>query len=112
MPRVPRMASFIAADYRLCSPSMADAEALRLLEQMVMMESPSFNKPLVDRFGQFVAERFAEIGGRVEVVPAERFGDHLVIRFGSGSSQPVVLLGHIDTVFSEGETTKRPFTIE
>jgi glutamate carboxypeptidase len=91
---------------------MADTDALRLLEQMVMLESPSFNKTLVDKFGRFVAERFTEIGGHVEVVPTDRFGDHLVIRFGARNGQPVVLLGHIDTVFPEGETGKRPFRIE
>ena len=32
-----------------------------------MLESPSFDKPLVDKFGRFVAEQFASIGGRVEV---------------------------------------------
>ena len=87
------------------------SEPLALLETMVMMESPSFDKPLVDAFGRFVAGEFAKIGGRVEIVPADRFGDHLVIRFEEGPSL-VLLLGHIDTVFSKGETEKRPFRIE
>ena len=34
-------------------------EALRLLRDMVMMESPSFEKPLVDEFVRFLEERFA-----------------------------------------------------
>ena len=41
-------------------------EPLELLEQMVMMESPSFNKALVDGFGRFVVAQFAAIGGKVE----------------------------------------------
>src|SRR5215467_8605339 len=87
-------------------------EPLRLLERMVMMESPSFDKELVDAFGRFVADQFSKIGGRVETIPAERFGDHLVIRFGGTSEPPVMLLGHIDTVFPKGEILKRPFRIE
>src|SRR3954454_749990 len=87
-------------------------EPLRLLEQMVMLESPSFDKPLVDTFGRFVAEQFSAIGGRVEVVPTERFGNHLVIRFGEQKEQSVLLLGHLDTVFPEGETHKRPFRVD
>src|SRR5580658_5610105 len=87
-------------------------EALRFLEQMVMIESPSFDKPLVDKLGRFVADRFAMIGGKAELVPAERFGDHVLVRFGGGLGQPVLLLGHIDTVFPAGETRKRPFKIE
>lgn len=85
---------------------------LLLLEQMVMMESPSFDKNLVDNFGRFVADQFSQIGGRVEMIPTERFGDHLVIRFGSQSAAPVLLLGHIDTVFPAGEIQKRPFRID
>ena len=87
-------------------------EPLRLLEQLVTMESPSFEKPLVDTVGRFVAEQFSRIGGRVEIVPAERFGDHLVIRFGESNGSPILLLGHIDTVFPEGEIQKRPFRID
>ncbi len=87
-------------------------EALRFLEQMVMLESPSFDKPLVDKLGRFVVDRFAMIGGKAEVFPTERFGDHLLVRFGDESMQPVLLLGHIDTVFPAGEINKRPFKIE
>ena len=37
--------------------------ALPLLDQMVNMESPSFDKALVDRFARFVGDNFEEIGG-------------------------------------------------
>ncbi len=87
-------------------------EALQLLEQLVMLESPSFDKPLVDRCGSLVAQRFAAIGGRTEIVPEGKFGDHVIARFGAAGGRPVVLLGHIDTVFSSGETQQRPFRIE
>jgi glutamate carboxypeptidase len=87
-------------------------EPLQLLEQLVTLESPSFEKPLVDALGRFVAEQFSRIGGHVEIVPVERFGDHLVIRFGRQDGSPVLLLGHIDTVFPEGEIQKRPFRID
>jgi glutamate carboxypeptidase len=88
------------------------SEPLRLLEQMVTMESPSFDKELVDSLGRFVADEFSKIGGRVEIVPEERFGNHLVIRFGGDSEPPVLLLGHIDTVFPRGEIQERPFRIQ
>lgn len=84
---------------------------LHLLQEMVMLESPSFDKELVDRFGRFVAGHFARIGGRVEIERAEHFGDHLVIRFGTRQERPVLLLGHIDTVFPKGEVERRPFRI-
>jgi glutamate carboxypeptidase len=85
--------------------------ALQFLEQMVSMESPSFDKALVDAFVRFVGPRFAEIGGAVEYVRAERFGDHLVARFGGHSKSRILLLGHTDTVWPAGELAKRPFNI-
>lgn len=86
-------------------------EVLGLLEQMVNRESPSDDKELVDSFGTFVAEQFAAIGGRIEFVPDTKFGNHLIARFGPASTRPVILLGHLDTVFPRGEIQKRPFAI-
>jgi glutamate carboxypeptidase len=87
-------------------------EALRFLEEMVAMESPSFDKRLVDQFVRFVGSRFAAIGGSVEFVHADKFGDHLVVRFTGRSSDRVLLLGHTDTVWPAGELPKRPFKID
>jgi len=82
---------------------------LQLLEQMVNMESPSTDKVLVDRFARFVGSQFEAIGGAVEYVPAERFGDHLLVKFPGKTSNQILLLGHTDTVFPAGEVAKRPF---
>ena len=86
--------------------------ALQLLEKMVNMESPSTDKPLVDRFARFVGSEFKAIGGAVDYVPAERFGDHLRVRFEGKSGDRILLLGHSDTVFPVGEVAKRPFRIQ
>ena len=87
-------------------------ETLKLLEAMVNMDSPSPDKPLVDQFVRFVGLQFEAIGGRVEYVPAERFGDHLLVRFDGPSEDRVLLLGHTDTVFAPGESGRRRFKIE
>ena len=87
-------------------------EALVLLGQMVSMESPSFDKDLTDKFAQFVGTKFREIGGEVDFVPAEKFGNHLRVKFGNASSNRILLLGHTDTVWPAGELAKRPFKIE
>jgi len=86
--------------------------ALRFLEEMVMTESPSLDKALVDRFVRLLGARFSDIGGDVKYIPAERFGDHLVVKFAGGSRDPILLLGHTDTVWPAGELVKRPFKIE
>src|SRR5262249_14110023 len=110
------MASFISEDYRSMKQLLSHLEQelpndLLLLEQMVNMESPSMDKNLVDRFVRFIGPRFANLGGAMEYVPAERFGDHLCVRFGGASPDRVLLLGHTDTVFPAGEAAKRPFQI-
>src|SRR5215472_13122004 len=81
-------------------------EAVRLLEQMVSMESPSFDKELTDAFVQFVAGQFH--GGEVNVIPAEKFGNHLRVRFGGSAGNRVLLLGHTDTVWPAGDLARRP----
>ena len=86
--------------------------ALELLEQMVNMESPSLDKLLVDGCARFIGSQFKAIGGQVDYIPAVRFGDHLRVRFESPSSESVLILGHIDTVFPSGEALKRPFRID
>ena len=86
-------------------------ENLRFLERMVSMESPSFDKPLVDKFVRFTGSRFQEIGGEVEYVATERFGDQMLARFSGKSSDRILLLGHSDTVWPAGEIEKRPFEI-
>jgi glutamate carboxypeptidase len=87
-------------------------EALGFLEQMVGLESPSLDKPLVDRFVRFAGTKFEDIGGTVDYVPATKFGDHLRIQFKSKSPDRILLLGHTDTVWPAGETQKRPFRID
>jgi glutamate carboxypeptidase len=87
-------------------------QALVLLEQMVSMESPSTDKGLTDKFVEFVAGKFREIGGDVSVIPATKVGNHLLVKFTGGSSDRILLLGHTDTVWPAGEIAKRPFRIE
>ena len=84
---------------------------LQLLEQFVNMESPSSDKVLVDRFARFVGSQFEAIGGTVDYIPVERFGDHLRVKFPGKTSEKILLLGHTDTVFPAGEVAKRPFQI-
>jgi glutamate carboxypeptidase len=86
--------------------------ATNLLEALVNMDSPSVDKSLVDIFARFLGPEFTSIGGSVEYVRADRFGDHLVARFGPPSGNRLLILGHMDTVFPAGEAARRPFRID
>jgi glutamate carboxypeptidase len=84
------------------------------IQQLVEIESPSDVKAGVDRLGTVLASRFGELGGKVRVHRAEKFGNHLEIRFKSSrvrENKPVLLLGHMDTVYPIGTISKMPFRV-
>jgi glutamate carboxypeptidase len=86
-----------------------------LLRTMVDIDSGSYNKPGIDAVGA-VVRRFLESHGlTVEAVPQSRHGDCLRATIpGQASGNAggnIVLMGHRDTVFPDGETARRPFTI-
>ncbi len=81
------------------------------IRQLVEIESPSDLKQAVNRLGTVVGSRFAELGGRVHVHHSEKFGDHLQIDFkstGGAKQKPILLLGHLDTVYPIGTISKMP----
>src|SRR6202034_2365891 len=85
------------------------------LREMVDIDSGSYNKPGIDAVGAAV-RRFPRAHGlTVDTLPQRRHGDCLrASRRGQASYNAggnVVLMGHRDTVFPDGETTRRPFTI-
>lgn len=86
-------------------------EFLRLLEESVNMDSPSRKKALGDVMGDWYAQQFQKIiGGEVERIPNPLYGDQIKLKIGEGDKQ-ILLVGHYDTVWPEGEALRRPFTI-
>ncbi|GIP40071.1 peptidase M20 [Paenibacillus sp. J31TS4] len=86
-------------------------ELLRLLEESVNQDSPSANKKLGDAMADWFADTFVRLtGGRVTRIPNETYGDPLVCELGNGPNR-ILLVGHYDTVWPEGEAAKRPFEI-
>jgi len=68
----------------------------------------------VDRCVGLVAERCSAIGGRVRLHRRKEFGDLLEARFGPQKSKhrPVLLLGHLDTVWELGTLKSMPFRVD
>jgi len=81
------------------------------LRDLVNIESPSDDKPGVDSAVAWVAELAKALGGRIKIHPQKLFGDVLEVRFGSvrGSRKPVLLLGHLDTVWPMGTLKTMPW---
>ena len=88
------------------------------IRELVEIESPSDNKPAVDRIAAFLAHKFEALGGRTRLHRSNDFGDSLQIdfagpsRLAAANRRPVLLLGHYDTVYPLGTLAKMPCKIE
>ena len=83
-------------------------ETLETIRHLVEMESPSDNKEAVDRLGESLARKFSELGGRVRFHRTAKFGDHLLDFASRDDRKPVLLLGHMDTVYPIGTLATMP----
>jgi glutamate carboxypeptidase len=87
---------------------------MRLVERLrtlVEVESPSGDKVAVDRALDVFAPWAAEAGGEIRRHKHRNYGDSLEVRFGSSSSgeKPILLLGHLDTVWDHGTLAGMPW---
>jgi glutamate carboxypeptidase len=87
-----------------------------LLREMVDIDSGSYNKVGVDAVGAVVRRFMAAHGIAVETLDQPRHGDCLRAAVPWDGPQGnaggnIVLMGHRDTVFPDGEVERRPFTI-
>lgn len=81
------------------------------LKEMVERETPSDDKPSLDAFAEYLKAEFGAIPGvKAEVLPQETAGSHVRVRWGEGEGQ-ILMLCHFDTVWSLGETARRPWRI-
>ncbi len=88
-------------------------EAVDLLGELVASESHSGDKSAVDTLAAELAGHFNRRGAAASVLPAERSGNSLCAVWRSGSStKPILVLGHIDTVWPSGTARARPFRVE
>ena len=82
---------------------------VQAIRELVEIESPSDNKQAADRLVTFLASRFEALSGRARLHRAADFGDHLQVDFsGREKSKPVLLLGHLDTVYPLGTLATMP----
>ncbi len=94
---------------------------LEQLDALVSIESPSEDKNAVDRAGRAVAGWCENLGGKIRRHRQKEYGDLLEVRFGAmgqGSNargearrKPILLLGHLDTVWPMGTLAKMPFRV-
>lgn len=80
------------------------------LRELVEIESPSDDREAVNRAADCVIGWARELGAEVTRHPGGSFGDVVELRFGAMSDRkPVLLLGHLDTVYSNGTLADMPW---
>jgi len=87
-------------------------EMVGLMRMLVETESPSNDKAAVDRCMEVAAAACRKVGGRVRWHRQRRFGDVLEAHFGfapTSLARPLLLLGHLDTVWPLGTLDGMPF---
>ena len=87
---------------------------LALLRRLVEMESPSTDKAAVDRLGKLVSAVARDFGATVRFYLSRTTGNHLRAEFRfvpHPKGRQILLLGHIDTVWSLGTLARMPFRI-
>ena len=88
-------------------------EMLALWEQIVSIESGTGDKEGVDRVGAVLDTSLKSAGVETSLIRMEHYGNLLTGVFGKENpGQPIVLIGHMDTVFAKGTLAKNPFRID
>lgn len=89
------------------------AEMIRCVRELVVRESPTHDKLACDDLCSYLAVEFARTGGQVHVRREGVAGDHLEVDFsGPSLRRPLLLLGHLDTVYAVGTLKSMPWREE
>ena len=92
-----------------------EADMIDLLEKLVNTDSGTYDKPGVDAVATHLRDFLESEGVSCEQLAIETHGDALratVPAPGQGGNQPILLMGHRDTVFPKDEPVRGPFRID
>ena len=85
------------------------------IEELVRVESPSHDKAACDRALALAVKWARALGGAVRLHRHRGYGDSLEARFfttrRTAKEKPLLLLGHLDTVWPEGALRTMPFRV-
>ena len=87
---------------------------LQEIQTLVEMESPTGDNEAATAVTTYIAKQLESAGATVKLYPTER-GSHLVAQLNASApvaAAPIMLLGHVDTVWPAGTLSNMPFRIE
>ncbi len=90
-----------------------ESDMIDLLQALVNTDSSSYHKTGVDAAGDVIRDFLEGRGISCETIAIKTHGDVLRASVAAvdDGSRPIVLMGHRDTVFPQGEAERRPFRI-
>ncbi len=90
-----------------------EGEMIACVRELVLRESPTHDKLACDELCSYLEAQFGRIGGQVKIHRHDIAGDHLQVDFGGADHrQPLLLLGHFDTVYDVGTIRSMPWREE
>jgi glutamate carboxypeptidase len=92
-------------------PDKTVAAFLDDLRALVNINSGTYTPEGVARVADYLQPLFEATGCVVERIPGEKMGPQLIARRSGNGKGRVLIVGHMDTVFPDGEADRRPFDI-
>lgn len=91
-----------------------EAAMIDAIREIVEIESPSYDVERSKAVQLWIENEARKVGLDLEIerIPAEEFGEHLIIRAFPGDAKPYLLLGHSDTVHPAGTKEQNPTRID
>ncbi|MFC4801311.1 M20 family metallopeptidase [Neobacillus sp. GCM10023253] len=86
--------------------------ALKSLEEIVNIDSFSYDKDGVNRVGAVIRQQLENAGIPYEIRENEEFGNHIIAVIKGKKQGKILLMGHQDTPHPPGTTLQRPFKVE
>ena len=91
---------------------MTSESLLTELAAWVRIETPTTDPTAVNRLMDLAEQGLAQAGGDVtRVAGRDGFGDSLIART-PGAGKPILIAGHLDTVWPHGSLTAMPFLVD
>src|SRR5947208_4907565 len=86
-------------------------ELLERLELIVNIDSGSGQREGIDRIMKYLEQWLETMGFSVQLHDSDGYGQNLVARLRGNGGVRLLLVGHLDTVYSAGAVVTRPFQV-
>jgi glutamate carboxypeptidase len=91
-----------------------EPQMIRWLSELINLDTPSGYKPALDALALNLGKQLQECGAEIQIVENREASNHLIARFRPKvqHKKPILILGHMDTVWGLGESSRRPARVE